>query len=90
MEEVVNKPLRVSKWYSFEVCEHCGHRLNDHEKMSNNGTCPYCGHTSKGTVTDYKKVTIRKLSYHPWWRFWDKYVEYQGADEYSREWLVNN
>ena len=80
--------IRKSKWYSINVCSKCKHRLTDEKLMHSNGTCPYCGYTSKSTICDYIKIILKQFTYHPWWRFWDRKFTYEGRDEISKQWLL--
>lgn len=80
----------ISNWYSFPVCIKCCNVLTDYQKMYLNGTCPYCGNTSKSTVIDYKKITIRKYTYYRYFKILPLNQCYQGKNDESHTWLLNN
>jgi predicted RNA-binding Zn-ribbon protein involved in translation (DUF1610 family) len=79
--------VRVSDWYSFDVCVNCHSRLSNHIKMHSKGVCPKCGNNSNSTIIDTYKVILQELKHHPWWRFWNKKYTYRGAGELSINWL---
>ena len=77
-------------WYSIDVCTNCEKRLNDSQKMYNNGTCPHCGFSVKGTVCNTWKVTLKKIKHYKWWQIRNRKRTYIGADDYSKNWLNKN
>lgn len=82
--------MKKSKWYAIEVCSECERRLMEHELMSSGGTCPHCGHSSVGTICDYKKVTLRSIKHYKWWQIFGRKTTYEGKNKFSQKWLANN
>lgn len=51
----------VGKWYPFFVCIACKHPMTSDEIYHSNGTCPHCGHNSRGTIADTEKIIRRRV-----------------------------
>lgn len=66
-----------SNWYSVDVCKKCDKRLSNDQLIYANGTCAHCGHTTRSTVTDYKKKIYRSRRTSPWWMFWQRTFEFE-------------
>lgn len=81
--------MKISNWYSIDVCVNCEHELSRAELGYSNGTCPYCGHTDNSTICSYKKVTLRKIKHYKWWQVFGRKVTYEGKDDFSKQWLRN-
>lgn len=82
--------MRKSEWYGIRICAVCYSRLSDNEVMYNIGVCPVCGTASKGTALDALTVVVREIKHHPWYKFWDRKVTYEGVDEFSQDWLAKS
>ena len=52
-----NKKGRAKFRASYQ-CVECGQSLSFGQVMGSEGVCPLCGHVSKGTVCDHRKVSI--------------------------------
>jgi DNA-directed RNA polymerase subunit RPC12/RpoP len=79
--------MRKSNWYSIYICSICEHRLYNSELMDSKGTCPHCGHSCRGSVCDYEKVTLRRIKHHKWWQIFSKKITYEGRNKFSMSWL---
>ena len=87
---MMDKTKRVSNWYSFCVCKSCEKRLSEHVQMYNGGICPHCGHDDKSTICGTKNVILRKITFDPWWKFWNRTpAQYEGKNDFSKKWLLS-
>lgn len=48
------------EYYSAHKCINCNNFLSETERVCSNGVCPECGHITKGTVCQTKKVAIKE------------------------------
>lgn len=78
--------MRIGDWYGIDVCVKCHKELTDNQRYYSKGICPFCGESSNSTIVDTMKVVLRKVEHHPWWRFWNKHIEYMGVDRFSERW----
>jgi len=80
--------MRISEWFSFEVCVNCHSRLSLPEQYYSNSTCPYCG-VSDGehTICVTRKVTAREIKHYVWWQLFNRRKTYEGKDDFSKQWL---
>ena len=76
---------KIVKYYSLNCCVSCKQVLKDHEQSYSSGTCPKCGNTSKGTITDcFKKVAV-KIQVSSRWKFWTKTYINEWEDNFKLE-----
>jgi hypothetical protein len=84
--------VEVSDWKPALFCPYCSCEFENQTYMYNNGVCPHCGHSSSGTVCDYKVVPRRYVAtYVPnmilrllGWKC-QGYYEYRARDEVTRD-----
>jgi len=63
------------RYFSYNGCSKCEHKLTDDEIYRHNQTCPYCGHISSlNYLCDNSPVKFRetKTRFEPAWQFWFK------------------
>ncbi len=85
------------EFYSIDVCTKCEKRLTDNQLLYSNATCPHCGNTDRGTVIDYKKITLRKVITYELYKIIgglrikkNKLVTFEGATHDDHLWVKRN
>ena len=82
--------VRVSKWHSLNVCVNCEISIGNQKRMYSGGICPHCGYLSIGTICNTRKIVIKEIKNHPWWRFWNRDFTYIGKNEHDNNWLLSD
>lgn len=79
--------MKESNWYHLNVCVKCENVLSTTQKYYTSATCPHCGHSSRGTVCDTRKVVIKSIKNYKWWQIFNRKTTYVGRDDFSKKWL---
>lgn len=54
--------VEMKRYEADYVCVKCKHALSYDEMMHSGAVCPYCGHTTSGTVCEITKI-VREVEY---------------------------
>ena len=58
---MIRKGEFKTPWYKMHVCVKCEHWLGIDDYMNSFGVCPYCGHSTNGTICEATPIAVRRV-----------------------------